>query len=223
MQNLVTSNLKAQTSKVIDAVSSAKTIGYNEGLGDRIDDVVNQFEGIKIDYHNSKLNLDSAARQNEIMNADFKNAAKHLETNTNSINQQLVPTIRQLIGYLAQGIRYQPVPVARDIANIFTTATGKTVDQVISKEVKNKLIDVQTDAKQASADAMKYAEIAQASNMQISEDIAELEQLLPMYIIEFAIIVGFTVATPGWFKIITLVLAVIIMLLFNNWFNNKED
>lgn len=223
MQNLVTSNLKDQTSKVVNAVTNAKDIGYNEGLGKRVDDVVNQFEGIKIDYHNSKLDLNSAARQNKIMNADFKNAAKHLEDNTNCINQQLVPTIRQLIGHLAQGIKYQPGPVAKDVSHIFTSTTGKTVDQVISKEVKNKLVDVQADTKQASADAMKYAEIAQASVMQINEDIAEFKQLLQMYLIEFAILLGLVIVTPGWFKIITLMLTVTVILLFNNWFNNKED
>ncbi|OTA75283.1 hypothetical protein, partial [Limosilactobacillus reuteri] len=213
--NLITNQMKDQTSKMVQAVANAKDIGFNEGLGKRVDDVQNQFESIQIDFHNSKLNLQDSARQNQIMNADFKNAAKHLEDNTHAINDNLVPNIRSLTQLLIQGIKYKPIPVAKDLYQVFTTATGKTVDQVISTEVKNKLVDVQTQTNQAKLAAKLHADVAKDAVSELTNDLNEFKKLANQYLVEFAAILGLTILTPGWYKVLTLAFTTIICLLFN--------
>lgn len=215
-----------QTSKVVKAVTDAKDIGFNEGLGRRVDDIANQFEGIQIDFHNSKLKLTDTARENQIMNTDFKNAAKHLEANTQTINKELVPSIRALIQYLGQGIKYNPVPVAKDLYQVFSNATGKTVDQVISTEIKNKLVDVQVQTQKADLDAKLQAEYVKDVMSELTDVLREfkheLNKLVNQYLIEFVVIFGLTILTPGWYKILTLLFATLISLLFNKR-NNMEE
>lgn len=211
-----------QTSKVVKAVTDAKDIGFNEGLGKRVDDIANQFEGIQIDFHNSKLKLTDTARENQIMNADFKNAAKHLEANTQTINKELVPSIRALIQYLEQGIKYNPVPVAKDLYQVFSNATGKTVDQVISTEVKNKLIDVQSETNQAKLNAQLASKTAQNAVSELTNDLYEFKRLANQYIIEFSAILGLTILTPGWYKVLTLIVSTTVSILFNQQKDSKE-
>lgn len=215
--------MKDQTSKMVQAVTNAKDIGYNEGLGKRVDDIVNQFEGIQIDFHNSKLNLQDTARENQIMNADFKNAAKHLEANTQTINKNLVPTIQTLTQHLINGIKYNPGPVAKDLYQIFTTETGKTVDQVISAEIKNKLIDVQSKTNQAMLSAQLASKTARAAVSELTNDLYEFKRLANQYLIEFSTILGLTLLTPGWYKVLTLLFTTTISVLFNKRNNSKEE
>ena len=215
--------MKDQTSKMVQAVTSAKDIGYNEGLGKRIDDIVNQFEGIQIDFHNSKVNLQDTARENQIMNADFKNAAKHLEANTLTINKKLVPSIQMLTQYLIHGVKYNPVPVAKDLSKVFTDATGKSVDQVISSEVKNKLIDVQSKTDKAKLSAQLASKTAQNAVSELTNDLYNFERLANQYLIEFATILGLTILTPGWYKVLTLLFTTTISVLFNKRNNSKEQ
>ncbi|WP_441794887.1 hypothetical protein [Limosilactobacillus reuteri] len=213
--------MKDQNSKMLQAVASAKDIGFNEGLGERVDDIVNQFEGIKIDFHNSKLNLQDTARENQIMNADFKNAAQHLEANTQTINKKLVPSIQKLTQYLSQGIKYNPGPVAKDLYQVFSSETGKTVDQVISTEVKNKLINIQSETNQAKLSAQLASKTAQNALNELTNDLYEFKKVANQYLIEFSIILGLTILTPGWYKILTLAFSTTISFLFNQK-NSKE-
>lgn len=214
--------MKDQTSKMVQAVTNAKDIGYNEGLGKRVDDIVNQFEGIQIDFHNSKINLQDTARANQIMNADFKNAAKHLEANTLTINKNLVPSIQTLTQYLINGIKYDPVPVAKDLSQVFTDATGKSVDQVISSEVKNKLIDVQSKTDQAKLSAQLASKTAQNAVSELTNDLYEFKKLANQYLAEFSAILGLTILTPGWYKVLTLIFSTTVSILFNKQKNTKE-
>lgn len=214
--------MKDQTSKMVQAVANAKDIGFNEGLGKRVDDVQNQFESIQIDFHNSKLKLNDTARENQIMNADFKNAAKHLEANTQTINTELVPSIRVLIQYLSQGIKYNPGPVAKDLYSIFTIATGKTVDKVISTEIKNKLIDVQSETNQAKLSAQLASKTALNAVNELTNDLYEVKRLANQYLVEFSAILGLTILTPGLYKILTLILSTTFCILFNHQSNPKE-
>lgn len=214
--------MKDQTSKMVQAVTNAKDIGYNEGLGKRVDDIVNQFESIQIDFHNSKINLQDTARANQIMNADFKNAAKHLEANTLTINKNLVPSIQTLTQYLINGIKYDPVPVAKDLSQVFTDATGKSVDQVISSEVKNKLIDVQSKTDQAKLSAQLASKTAQNAVSELTNDLYEFKKLANQYLAEFSAILGLTILTPGWYKVLTLIFSTTVSILFNKQKNTKE-
>lgn len=221
--NLITSQLTDQTSKVVKAVTEARDIGFNDGLGKRVDDIANQFEGIQIDWHNKELNLKDTARENKIMNSDFKVAAKHLAANTQTINKNLVPSIQTLTQYLSHGIKYNAGPVAKDLYKIFSAATGKTVDQVISAEVKNKLIDVQSQTNQAKLSAQLSAKVAKEAVSELTNDLYEVKKFANKFLIEFATILGLTIITPGWYKVLTLGFTTAISYLLNKQNNDTEE
>lgn len=85
----------------------------------------------------------------------------------------------------------------------------------MSTEVKNKLVDVQTQTNQAKLAAKLHADVAKDAVSELTNDLNEFKKLANQYLVEFAAILGLTILTPGWYKVLTLAFTTIICLLFN--------
>ena len=93
----VQKKLRDQNSDVLKAVSDAQAIGYSDGLVDRVDSLEQKVDGLESDINLREQNLDQKTQECIAKAADLNEAGKYLEHYTQTVNNRLVPTLRNLI------------------------------------------------------------------------------------------------------------------------------
>ena len=111
----VQEQLRAQNSNVLKVVSDAQTIGYSDGLVDRVDTLTQKADGLEADINLRKQNLDQKTQECVTKVADLNQVGKYLEHYTQTVNNRLLPTLRNLILTIRGGITHHTEEVTNDV------------------------------------------------------------------------------------------------------------
>ena len=157
----VQKKLRDQNSDVLKAVSDAQAIGYSDGLVDRVDSLEQKVDGLESDINLREQNLDQKTQECIAKAADLNEAGKYLEHYTQTVNNRLVPTLRNLILSIRNGITHYTSEVTNDVYQHFQDDTGKTIDEVVKSTVNQQFKQDREDAQQASLSARMSAKVSQ--------------------------------------------------------------
>src|SRR5699024_1636425 len=119
----VQKKLKDQNDNVLKAVSDAQAVGYADGLVDRVDSLEQKVDGLESDINLREKNLDQKTQECIAKAADLNEVGKYLEHYTQTVNNRLVPTLRNLILTIRGGITHHTSDVARDVYQCFKQDT----------------------------------------------------------------------------------------------------
>ena len=100
--------------------------------------------------------------------ADLAHASKYLENYTQVVNDQLVPTMRNLILAMRNGITHHTEEVTNDVYQQLKKNTGLSVDEIIKTAVSQDFTKERESAEEASASAKLSAKASQQSVRQIA-------------------------------------------------------
>ena len=123
----VQKKLKDQNDNVLKAVSDAQAVGYADGLVDRVDSLEQKVDGLESDINLREQNLDQKTQECVAKAADLYQVGKYLEHYTQTVNNRLVPTLRNLILSIRNGITHHTSEVTNDVYQHFQDDTGKTM------------------------------------------------------------------------------------------------
>lgn len=202
--------LKDQSSKVVKAVADARAIGYSDGLVGRVDAMEQKVGGLEADINLREQNLDQKTQECIAKVADLDQASKYLENYTQAVNNRLVPTMRNLILAMRNGITHHTEEVTNDVYQQLKKDTGLSVDEIIKTAVSQDFTKERESAEEASASAKLSAKASQQSVRQIATMLENFMTFLVMFGIELVILVAVVAVTPGWQKLIVAPLGIII-------------
>ncbi|WP_283595762.1 hypothetical protein, partial [Paraclostridium bifermentans] len=78
--------MQAQTSKLLNSATDTRDIVYNEGLKDNLKGANQRIDALQKRMDNSTRSMSDIAKQNDAMNADFKQIGETLNQSTQAIN-----------------------------------------------------------------------------------------------------------------------------------------
>lgn len=211
-----------QSHNVVKAVTSAQQLGYNKGLGHQVElmnQVVHSLQK-RVDDHN--VNVNAAVRENEALNADFKEAGARLAVNTKAINDNLVPTMNKLLTAISHGIYHYSEPISEDVYRTLQKVTGQSVQDLLKNGIYRDLRQSQANAQRSARYSQLYAETARenanhlhAELMDLQKAIQQLQQFGWVWLTEFLLVVGCFILLSGWWK----VLIPLLLITGSTWFN----
>ncbi|WP_295730455.1 hypothetical protein [uncultured Limosilactobacillus sp.] len=193
--------LADQTSKLTDAVSDARDIGFNDGLGDRVDALAQKYDGLETNINLRERKMDAKTQQYIAKLADLDQVGRYLERYTKTVNDNLVPTLRQLIYRFKGGLTIHTSQVTSDVYQQLQQDTGLSVDQIIATVVSQQFKQDRKDAQEASLGAKLAAKASQKSADQLSQDMGNCVKCLAGLLVEFLIALSVVLAVPGWWKL----------------------
>lgn len=206
----VQEKLKDQNDNVLKAVSDAQAIGYSDGLVDRVDSLEQKMDGLETNVNLREQNLDQKTQECIAKAADLNEVGKYLEHYTQTVNNRLVPTLRNLILTIRGGITHHTSDVARDVYQCFKQDTGLTFDEVIKSTVNQRYKQDREDAQQASLSAKLSAQTSQQSIDNMAVMLDNFVKFIMIIGIEMVIALTIVSLSPGWWKVVaTFVLIVI--------------
>lgn len=206
----VQEKLKDQNDNVLKAVSDAQAIGYSDGLVDRVDSLEQKMDGLETNINLREQNLDQKTQECIAKAADLNEVGKYLEHYTQTVNNRLVPTLRNLILTIRGGITHHTSDVARDVYQCFKQDTGLTFDEVIKSTVNQRYKQDREDAQQASLSAKLSAQTSQQSIDNMAVMLDNFVKFIMIIGIEMVIALTIVSLSPGWWKVVaTFVLIVI--------------
>ena len=208
--------LKDQSSKVVKAVADARAIGYSDGLVGRVDAMEQKVGGLEADINLREQNLDQKTQECIAKVADLDQASKYLENYTQAVNNRLVPTMRNLILAMRNGITHHTEEVTNDVYQQLKKDTGLSVDEIIKTPVSQDLTTERESAEEASASAKLSAKASQQSVRQIATMLGNFMTFLIVFGIELVILVAVVAVTPGWQKLAVAPIS-LIMWAFLDW------
>ena len=153
--------MKDQNDNVLKAVSDAQAVGYADGLVDRVDSLEQKMDGLETNINLREQNLDQKTQEYVAKAADLDQVGKYLEHYTQTVNNRLVPTLRNLILSIRNGITHHTSEVTNDVYQQFQNDTGKTIDEVVKSTVNQRFKQDREDAQQASLSARMSAKVSQ--------------------------------------------------------------
>lgn len=206
----VQEKLKDQNDNVLKAVSDAQAIGYSDGLVDRVDSLEQKMDGLETNINLREQNLDQKTQECIAKAADLNEVGKYLEHYTQTVNNRLVPTLRNLILTIRGGITHHTSDVARDVYQCFKQDTGLTFDEVIKSTVNQRYKQDREDAQQSSLSAKLSAQTSQQSIDNMAVMLDNFVKFIMIIGIEMVIALTIVSLSPGWWKVVaTFVLIVI--------------
>lgn len=208
--------LKDQSSKVVKAVADARAIGYSDGLVGRVDAMEQKVGGLEADINLREQNLDQKTQECIAKVADLDQAGKYLENYTQAVNNRLVPTMRNLILAMRNGITHHTEEVTNDVYQQLKKDTGLSVDEIIKTAVSQDFTKERESAEEASASAKLSAKASQQSVRQIATMLGNFMTFLIVFGIELVILVAVVAVTPGWQKLAVAPIS-LIMCAFLDW------
>ena len=208
--------MRDQTSRLLDSATDTRDIVYNEGLKDNLQGAKQQIDALQKRMDNSTRSMSDIARQNDAMNADFREIGETLNRSTQAINTNST-WIKRII---QSGFYVNTKKVTESVAREFEEIIGKPIDAFLSDSLQAKLrIELQSavsEANQAQANALVIANEVKAAAQQNAQTSKSLKHSINVWLLEFAIILGLTIATPGWWKYLMLIAATLAAIVFNN-------
>lgn len=206
----VQKKLKDQNDNVLKAVSDAQAVGYADGLVDRVDGLEQKVDGLESDINLREQNLDQKTQECIAKAADLNEVGKYLEHYTQTVNNRLVPTLRNLILTIRGGITHHTSDVARDVYQCFKQDTGLTFDEVIRSTVNRRFKQDREDAQQANLSAKLSAQTSQQSIDKITGILSSFMQLLVLFGLEMVCLLVVIPLTPGWWKVLVAISLIIL-------------
>ena len=213
--------LKDQSSKVVKAVADARAIGYSDGLVGRVDAMEQKVGGLEADINLREQNLDQKTQECIAKVADLDQASKYLENYTQAVNNRLVPTMRNLILAMRNGITHHTEEVTNDVYQQLKKDTGLSVDEIIKTAVSQDFTKERESAEEASASAKLSAKASQQSVRQIATMLGNFMTFLIVFGIELVILVAVVAVTPGWQKLAVAPISLIMCAFFFFFFYKK--
>ena len=199
----VQKKLRDQNSDVLKAVSDAQAIGYSDGLVDRVDSLEQKVDGLESDINLREQNLDQKTQECIAKAADLNEAGKYLEHYTQTVNNRLVPTLRNLILSIRNGITHHTSEVTNDVYQHFQDDTGKTIDEVVKSTVNQQFKQDREDAQQASLSARMSAKVSQQNVDKMSIVLDTFLKFIMVVGVEMVILLLSVSLTPRWWKLLT--------------------
>ena len=106
MQNHLEAKMQAQTYKLLNSATDTRDIVYNEGLKDNLKGANQRIDALQKRMDNSTRSMSDIAKQNDAMNADFKQIGETLNQST----QAIITTQFALREFLLMGLTFtQPM------------------------------------------------------------------------------------------------------------------
>ena len=199
----VQKKLRDQNSDVLKAVSDAQAIGYSDGLVDRVDSLEQKVDGLESDINLREQNLDQKTQECISKAADLNEVGKYLEHYTQTVNNRLVPTLRNLILSIRNGITHHTSEVTNDVYQHFQDDTGKTIDEVVKSTVNQQFKQDREDAQQASLSARMSAKVSQQNVDKMSIVLDTFLKFIMVVGVEMVILLLSVSLTPRWWKLLT--------------------
>lgn len=199
----VQKKLRDQNSDVLKAVSDAQAIGYSDGLVDRVDSLEQKVDGLESDINLREQNLDQKTQECIAKAADLNEAGKYLEHYTQTVNNRLVPTLRNLILSIQNGITHHTSEVTNDVYQHFQDDTGKTIDEVVKSTVNQQFKQDREDAQQVSLSARMSAKVSQQNVDKMSIVLDTFLKFIMVVGVEMVILLLSVSLTPRWWKLLT--------------------
>lgn len=206
----VQKKLKDQNDNVLKAVSDAQAVGYADGLVDRVDSLEQKMDGLETNINLREQNLDQKTQEYVAKAADLDQVGKYLEHYTQTVNNRLVPTLRNLILSIRNGITHHTSEVTNDVYQQFQNDTGKTIDEVVKSTVNQRFKQDREDAQQASLSAKLSAQTSQQSIDKITGILSSFMQLLVLFGLEMVCLLVVIPLTPGWWKVFVAISLIIL-------------
>lgn len=223
MQNHLEAKMQAQTSKLLNSATDTRDIVYNEGLKDNLKGANQRIDALQKRMDNSTRSMSDIAKQNDAMNADFKQIGETLNQSTQAINTNS-SWLKRVIN---NGFYVTTQKVTESVAREFEEIIGKPLDSFLTDAIQQKLqAELQTallQASQSRADVQVLANEVEDATRQNIEIIKSLRKSINLWIIEFSIILGATLATPGLWKVLMLLATSFGVIVFNDYLDKETQ
>ena len=207
-----------QANKVIKTAVDTRDIAFNAGVQNNLNGVSQKVDAFQIRLDNQTRNMSDVARVNDAMYADLKGISKNLQSNTIS-NNRVVGVIK---GLLIGGIQVSTTEVTRAVIDDLNKVTGHAIGYLIKDAVHDELEQRVKEAKKAKDDAQQAKDVASWQEKQCEKYTVKNEQLVDKVlrcinrgVIEFGAIWLVSVATTGWWRILTIMIVVAVCWAFN--------
>ena len=229
IQDLIQDRMVDQNHDVAQAVKDAHDIGFNSGLSKQVSMMNQQVNSIqsRVDTHN--IHMDEIVRENESINADFKDAGARLAINTRAINENLIPTMNKLLSALSHGIYHNALPISRDVYKTLEQTTGQSVHDLMQDMVVKELRRSQVKATKSAQYAKLYSDTAKATNSDLQAKIQQLmlklnkmESLGWWWLSECFIMLIILLVTPGLWKLLSGLTTLLLITMANHFKYKKE-
>lgn len=195
---------------MVKAVADARAIGYSDGLVGRVDAMDQKVSGLEADINLREQNLDQKTQECIAKVADLDQASKYLEQYTLVVNNRLVPTMRNLILAMRDGITHHTEEVTKDVYQQFKMDTGLTVQEVVKTAVSQNFAKERKDAEEADLDAKLSAKVSQQSVQQVAAMMNNFMTFLILFGVELITLMVVVSITPGWWKLVTTSVSLIV-------------
>lgn len=205
--------MTAQNSKLLNTAIDTRNIAYSDGLKDNLQGANQRIDALQKRMDNSTRNMSDIAKQNDAMNSDFKQIGQTLNESTKAINNNT----STLVNLLRNGFWVRTKHVTESVANEFQRITGKSIDSFITDAVHQELQKDVNEAKQANNNAQLLVDECRKSVQQNISIVNALAGFINIWLVEFAIILLSTLATPGPWKFLTVIATTSIALLYNTY------
>lgn len=182
-------------------MSDAQAIGYSDGLVDRVDTLTQKVNGLEADINLREQNLDQKTQECVAKVADLNQVGKYLKHYTQTVNNRLVPTLRNLILTIRGGITHYTEEVTNDVYQHFKDDTGQTIDEVVKSTVNQRFKQDREDAQQASLSAQVSAKASQQNVDAMTVLLDSFVKFMLLIRIEMVIALTVVSITPGWWKV----------------------
>ena len=179
-------------------MSDAQAIGYSDGLVDRVDTLTQKVNGLEADINLQEQNLDQKTQECVAKVADLNQVGKYLKPYTQTVNNRLVPTLRNLILTIRGGIAHHTEEVTNDVYQHFKDDTGQTIDEVVKSTVNQRFKQDREDAQQASLSAQVSAKASQQNVDAMTVLLDSFVKFMLLIGIEMVIALTVVSITPGW-------------------------
>lgn len=223
MQSHLVAKMQDQTSKILNSATDTRDIVYNEGLKDNLKGAKQKIDALQKRMDNSNRNMSDIAKRNDAMSADFKQIGETLNQSTQAINTNS-SWLKRLIN---NGFYVTTKDVTKSVADEFQEIIGKPLNSfltdTIQKKLRTELRSSVSQASQASEDAQVLANNVRALTQQNIKMLKSLKQSINIWLVEFAIILGATMATPGLWKYLMLIATSLGAIVFNNYLEKESE
>ena len=115
-----------------------------------------------------------------------------------TVNNRLVPTLRNLILTIRGGITHHTEEVTNDVYQHFKDDTGQTIDEVVKSTVNQRFKQDREDAQQASLSAQVSAKASQQNVDAMTVLLDSFVKFMLLIRIEMVIALTVVSITPGW-------------------------
>ncbi|WP_152718119.1 hypothetical protein [Limosilactobacillus reuteri] len=223
MQSHLEAKMQDQTSKLLSTASDTRDIVYNEGLKDNLKGANQRIDALQKRMDNSTRNMSDIAKRNDAMSADFRQIGETLNQSTQAINANS-SWLKRVID---NGFYVTTKQVTQSVAREFEEIIGKPLDSFLTDAIQQKLNaelhSSISQTNQARDDVQVLANNVEAATQQNMEIIKSLKESINLWIIEFSIILGATLATPGLWKILMLLATSLGAIVFNNHLDKETQ